>query len=118
MEEDISPDIDNLVKNFIENYQNETISLDKTSYKDLDESDEKLISCPHEIVFTINANVLAENDKGELVSSKEICSKKYHIPVPIDKNYHIFMTAFFQYLENCLQTSASQAYNQEEVNNG
>ena len=63
--------------------------------KDLD----KLIDCAHEIVFTINAHVLSQNEKGELVSSREICVKNYHIPVPIDKDYNNYMTTFFEYLE-------------------
>lgn len=115
MNDNISEDIDDLVKNFIDNLQKEQqIHPDKSSYGDLDDSDKKLIACPHEIVFNITANVLEENDKAELIGSKEICSKKYHIPVPIDKDYHIFMTAFFQHLESCLESSADHAYNKEE----
>lgn len=67
---------------------------------------EKVISCPHEIVFTINANVLTENEKGELTGTKEICVKNYHIPVPIDKDYKEYMSVFFKYVEdqivNCI----------------
>ena len=61
---------------------------------------EKVISCPHEIVFTVNANVLTENEKGELTGTKEICVKNYHIPVPIDRDYKEYMSAFFQYIED------------------
>jgi hypothetical protein len=71
-----------------------------------EESLEKAIVCPHEIIFTINANVLTENEKGELTSTKEICVKNYHIPVPIDKNYQEYMHIFFKYIEeqiiNCI----------------
>jgi hypothetical protein len=70
------------------------------------ETIEKAIACPHEIVFTINANVLTENEKGELTGTKEICVKNYHIPVPIDKDYKEYMSVFFKYIEdqiiNCI----------------
>lgn len=71
-----------------------------------DEELKKVVSCPHEIVFTINANVLTENEKGELTGTKEICVKNYHIPVPIDKDYKEYMSVFFKYIEdqiiNCI----------------
>jgi hypothetical protein len=66
------------------------------------EDNKKLISCAHEIVFSINASVLMENEKGELTGTREVCSKNFHIPVPIDKDYEIFMKTFFDYIENCL----------------
>lgn len=59
----------------------------------------KVLDCAHEIIFTINAHVLTQNEKGELTGTKEICVKNYHIPVPIDKDYVIYMKAFFDYLE-------------------
>jgi len=67
------------------------------------EDKKKLIQCSHEIVFSINASVLMENEKGELTGTREICTKNYHIPVPIDKDYEIFMKTFFDYIENCLK---------------
>jgi hypothetical protein len=70
---------------------------------------EKLIKCPHEIVFSIMANVLMENDKGEKTGSREICNKTYHIPVPIDKDYKSYMKAFFEYLEKSLGEAAKNA---------
>lgn len=66
------------------------------------EHNKKLIPCAHEIVFTINASVLTENEKGELTGTQEVCSKNFHIPVPIDKDYEVFMKTFFDYIENCL----------------
>lgn len=64
-----------------------------------EDSLEKLIDCAHEIVFSINANVLMQNEKGEHVGTREICVKNYHIPVPIDKDYNNYMSVFFEYLE-------------------
>lgn len=66
---------------------------------------DKLIDCAHEIVFSISAHVLDQNEKGELTGSRELCIKNYHIPVPIDKDYNNYMKTFFNYLEErILQT--------------
>jgi hypothetical protein len=75
----------------------------------------KLTNSPHEIVFDITASVFEENLKGEIVGTKEICTKKFHIPVPIDKDYELFMKTFFEHLEKCILTSTQVAY---EDNNG
>ena len=69
----------------------------------------KLIDCPHEIVFTITAQVLSQNERGEIVGSKDICTKNYHIPVPIDKDYHSYMEVFFNHLENKILQSVSDS---------
>lgn len=85
----------------------------KESIRDeLDNSSKKLISCPHEIVFKITANVLEENEKGELIRSKEICTKNYHIPVPIDQDYNVYMKTFFTFLEGCLEKSINHSEEQ------
>lgn len=69
------------------------------------ENIKKLIDCQHEIIFSIIANVLSQNEKGEIVGVKEVCKKNFHIPVPIDKDYKDYMNRFFEYLEsNILQT--------------
>lgn len=83
-------------------------------YAHLFEEQNKLIDCPQEIVFTVLANVLSQNDKGEYIGSKEICKKKYHIPIPEKQDYNIFMQSFFQFLEGCLASSAKHAYSKEE----
>lgn len=106
-------DIENntdLIKDQIENFKELTQSSEKIDeileYKrqfenpTADEKIEKLIDCPHEIIFTINAKVLAQNEKGELIDTREICVKNYHIPVPIDKDYKNYMAIFFKYLED------------------
>lgn len=106
-------DIENntdLLKDQIKNFKELTQSSEKIDeileYKrqfenpTADEKIEKLIDCPHEIIFTINAKVLAQNEKGELIDTREICVKNYHIPVPIDKDYKNYMAIFFKYLED------------------
>jgi len=92
----------------------------KESYTEFQElidynSTTKLTNSPHEIVFDITASVFEENSKGELVGTKEICTKKFHIPVPIDKEYELFMKTFFTHLEQCILASTQVAY---EDNNG
>ena len=85
-------------------------------YDTLLESTEKLISCRHEIVFDITANVLEENDVGETVGTKEICVKKYHIPVPSNKDYNEYMKAFFSYLEKQMTDAAINADTIKDIN--
>ena len=83
----------------------------------LDGRPRKLIDCPHEIVFTVNANVLAQNEKGEHISTEEICVKNYHIPVPIDQDYHVFMSGFFQHIERSIESSYSQTTEIKDTKN-
>lgn len=71
---------------------------------------DKISNATYEIVFDITANVLEENEKGEKIRSQEICTKYYHIPVPLDGDYKVFMEAFFKFLENALSSAASNAY--------
>ena len=80
------------------------------------EENKKLLDCRHEIVFTLIANVIEQNDQGEAVASKHICKKNYHIPVPATKDYNTYMTAFFEFLENCIANSAQQANPIQETN--
>lgn len=87
---------------------------DNKTHQNYDGNINKLIKCKHEIIFKIVANVLEENDKEELVQSKEICSKTYHIPVPEDADYHEYMKAFFSFLEQALASSTEQTYRENE----
>ena len=77
---------------------------------DLASGPQKVATTPHEIVFDITATVLSENEKGEAVGTKEIMTKKFHIPVPIDKEYNKFMGVFFGHLEEALLESTKKAY--------
>jgi hypothetical protein len=112
MTEQNDEDFQDILNKLYELYD-DSVSLPK---EDLDGQAKKLIGCPHEIVFKVTANVLEENKDGELVSSKEICTKNYHIPVPADKDYKEYMNIFFDFLENGLASSADKIYNQENNN--
>ena len=78
----------------------------------------KLISCRHEIIFNINARVVEEDETGNPVAIRSIATKNYHIPVPSDKDYDVFMNTFFEFLESCLadSTKYSMSTNKESTN--
>lgn len=83
--------------------------------------DTKLISCPHEIIFTITANVLAENKEGQTVDSVELLTNTYHMPVPEGKDYNEFMESFMSFFEKSMidaHQNASQAPDNKEKTNG
>lgn len=80
---------------------------------------EKLIDCRHEIVITVTAKVLEQDETGNPVGMKEICKQNYHVPVPQNKHYHEYMAGFFDHLQKCIMTSDKQATEQasETTNN-
>ena len=69
----------------------------------------KLISCRHEIIFNINARVIEEDEVGKPIATTRVATQNYHIPVPSDKDYNIYMNAFFEHLEKCLSQSAQKS---------
>jgi hypothetical protein len=78
-------------------------------------SSDKLIDCRHEIVIQVVAKILEEDQTGMTIGAKEICQKNYHIPVPANRDYNEYTKGFFDFLENCMSTSAT---NLEEDTNG
>jgi len=107
MEDKEKLEIDNRLKELFGDTHSS--NMGNMGYDTLLESTEKLISCRHEIIFDITANVLEENDLGEPVGTKEICVKKYHIPVPSNKDYNEYMQVFFSYLEKNITNAAINA---------
>lgn len=88
---------------------------------DLISGKKKLISCRYEIIFNINARVMEEDETGNPIATTAICTKNYHIPVPSDKDYDVFMEAFFEHLESCLANatkSSSENQQNKENSNG
>lgn len=106
---DINPDFskmdDETLKNFLKDHYS---SQDYA--QNLSDEPEKLSLSPYEIVFNVTANVLQENEKGEKLRSKHISTKFYHIPVPVDGDYNVFMESFFKFLEENLASAANKAY--------
>lgn len=81
---------------------------------DMISGNKKLIACRHEIIFNINARVMEEDELGNPVATTAICTKNYHIPVPADKDYNVYMEAFFKHLESCLSQSAKHSSTKEK----
>jgi len=73
---------------------------------------EKLIDCRHEIIITVNARVVEQDESGNPIGTKEICKQNYHIPVPAKKDYHVYMSGFFTKLQQCIMTSDKEATNE------
>lgn len=89
-----------LVDGLVESMMNPMPPQYQQIHKNVDP--QKLTKTPHEIIFDITAHVMEENEKGEVVATKEICNKKFHIPVPVDKEYNLYMKTFFDHIEQCL----------------
>jgi hypothetical protein len=62
---------------------------------------------PHEITFSLKAEVSEIDDKGYLGDIKEVVNKYYHVPVKAKDDWEIYMNKFFdkfhQSLENVCQ---------------
>jgi hypothetical protein len=62
---------------------------------------------PHEITFSLKAEVSEIDNKGYLGDIKEVVNKYYHVPVKAKDDWEIYMNKFFdkfhQSLENVCQ---------------
>jgi hypothetical protein len=66
---------------------------------------------PHEITFSLKAEVSEVDDKGYLSSVKEVVNKYYHVPVKAKDDYEIYMNKFFEKFHASLE-SVCQELNQ------
>lgn len=78
----------------------------------------KLIECRHEIIISVMASVLEEDEMGNTVGAKEVSKQNYHIPVPSNQDYNEYLKGFFDFLEGCLSSSAEKMEQKKENNNG
>lgn len=105
-------DLDNVSKEdlikLLDQIKNQQDSRANFNASELDEN-QKLFDCRHEIVFSVIANVIEQDETGQAIASKHICRKNYHIPVPATKDYNAYMSAFFEFLEKALADSAKKA---------
>tara|TARA_E500000331_G_C16892085_1_gene555205 strand:- start:54 stop:362 length:309 start_codon:yes stop_codon:yes gene_type:complete len=92
-------DIESKVKEILEDPEKRKEFL---QYDEIDSSPKKLIDAPHEIVFTVEANILEQNEKHENVSSKLIHKRNFHMAVPENKDALEYMEGFLQHFEKCL----------------
>ena len=92
-------DIEAKVKEILDNPEKRKEFLE---YEELDTSPKKLIDCPHEIVFTVESNILEQNEKHENVSSTFLHKRTFHMEVPPKEDPKKYMDGFLQHFEQCL----------------
>ena len=116
MDIEIKPETLEELKKLSESLDSQIKQEQSFQYSELDDlvNNKKATNSPHEIIFDITATVLEENEKGEAVNAKEIMTKKFHIPFPIDKEYKKFMGIFFSHLEQSILDSTNKAYEIED----
>lgn len=81
-------------------------------YEELNTSPKKLIDCSHEIVFSVEANILEQNEKHENVASTLIHKRNFHMEVPPKVDPTEYMEGFLKHFEQCLLQT------KEKENNG
>lgn len=92
-------DIEQKVKELLDNPETRKEIL---GYEELDTSPKKLIDCQHEIIFTVESNILQQNEKGENTTSSMIHKRNFHMPVPQGNNPIEYMEIFLKHFEECL----------------
>lgn len=110
-------DINSLKKQLEE--LDEKIEVDLSEYKyifDDPNQVKKQTDAHHEIYINLTANIL-ENVEGEIFpKSKNIYVNNYYIPVPSGHDHIEYVRSFFEYIENCMSSSAEQSSEQESKN--
>lgn len=74
----------------------------------------KQTDAKYEIFISLTANVLENIEGVSFPESKHIASNNYYIPVPSGHNPDEYMSAFFEYMENCMNSAASQTSSTNE----
>jgi hypothetical protein len=62
-----------------------------------------LTIAPHEITFTLKAEVSEIDDKGYLGDIKQIVEKYYHVPVKAKDDWEVYMNKFFDKFHHSLE---------------
>lgn len=81
-------------------------------YAELNTSPRKLIDCPHEIIFSVESNIMEQNERRENVRSKLIHKRNFHMPVPPGKDPEEYMLNFLQHFERSLINAAKETSNE------
>ena len=58
---------------------------------------------PHEITFTLKAEVSEIDDKGYLGDIKQVVDKYYHVPVKSKDDWEVYMNKFFDKFHHSLE---------------
>lgn len=114
----ISPETIDLLKKQLEQLD-EDHKVDLSEYKYIFDDPnrvKKQTDAQYEIYINLVANVLENIEGQEFPDSKSVCTNNYFIPVPSGHDHHEYLKAFFDYVENCMTSSATQA--SEDQNNG
>jgi hypothetical protein len=85
-------------------------NIDLSEYKYIFDDPNKVkkqTDSQYEIHINLTANVLENIPGAEFPDSKSVCTNNYFIPVPSGHNHHEYLKAFFDYVENCMSSSAS-----------
>lgn len=98
-------DIESKVKEILDDPEQRKEIL---GYQELDTTPKKLIDSPHEIVFTVEANILEQNEKHENVSCKLLHKTNFHMEVPENKDAMKYMEGFLQHFQQCLLQSEKE----------
>lgn len=68
----------------------------------------KQTDAKYEIFINLTANLLENIEGAAFPESKHIASNNYYIPVPSGQDPNKYIATFFEYIENCMSSSASQ----------
>jgi hypothetical protein len=110
-------DLEVLKKQLEELNEGQTIDRSEYSYIFDDPNQvKKQTDAQYEIHINLTANVLENIAGSEFPDSKNICVNNYFIPVPSGQNHHEYLKAFFDYVENCMSSSASSASGEDQSN--
>jgi hypothetical protein len=107
-----------LLKKQLEQLQDDS-KIDLSEYKYIFDDPnivKKQTDAQYEIHINLTANVLENIPGAEFPDSKNICTNNYFIPVPSGHDHHEYLKAFFDYVENCMSSSASQASGENNSN--
>jgi hypothetical protein len=107
-----------LLKKQLEQLQDDS-KIDLSEYKYIFDDPnivKKQTDAQYEIHINLTANVLENISGAEFPDSKSICTNNYFIPVPSGHDHHEYLKAFFDYVENCMSSSASQASGENNSN--
>jgi hypothetical protein len=100
-----------LLKKQIENLKNTDQNIDLSPYSYIFNDPhqvKKQTEAKHEIFISLTANILENIEGSVFPESKQVVSNNYYIPVPSGHDHNKYLSSFFEYLENCMSSSAQQ----------
>jgi hypothetical protein len=74
-----------------------------------------ITSSPHEITVFVKAEVSDIDNKGNLSEIKDLFEKYYHIPVPNNTDYMVYVTKFFEKFHSDLEITCQEIHTQDNT---